>query len=113
MGKKFNFWNDVVRPTEQLAGRAAKTLAPIAKPILKELTSKAVQGVQSLPIKQAGTAATVAAFKTGGRIPGKRGKARLARVHGGEYVLPANAKPTKAQMKVVAKNKAKARKSKK
>jgi len=33
-------------------------------------------------------------------------------VHKGEYVLPKNAKPTKAQKAVVAKNKAKARKGK-
>lgn len=112
MGKKFNFWNDIVKPTEKLADRAAKTLAPVAKPIIRELTGKAVQAVKALPVQQAVQAGAVAAFKTGGRVPGKRGRARIAKVHGGEYVLPANAKPTKAQIKIVAKNKARARKRK-
>jgi hypothetical protein len=40
-------------------------------------------------------------FKTGGKVT-RTGKAI---VHKGEYVLPANAKPTKAQKAIVAKNK--------
>lgn len=50
------------------------------------------------------------AFKTGGRVGGKKGKAVKILAHGGEYVLPANAKPTKAQRAIVAKNKAAAKK---
>ena len=42
-------------------------------------------------------------FKHGGAVK-RTGKAK---VHKGEYVLPANSKPTKAQRAVVAKNKAK------
>ena len=44
-------------------------------------------------------------FKNGGAVK-RTGKAL---VHKGEYVLPKNAKPTKAQRAVVAKNKAKAK----
>jgi hypothetical protein len=44
-------------------------------------------------------------FKTGGKVQGKKGKPVKAILHGGEYVLPANAKPTKAQKAIVAKNK--------
>lgn len=113
MGKKFNFWNDIVKPTEKLADRAAISLAPVAKPLIHQLVGKASDAIKAIPVKQVAPVAAVAAFKTGGRVPGKRGRAKLARVHGGEYVLPANVKPTKAQMKAVAKNKAKARKSKK
>ena len=47
----------------------------------------------------------LAPFKTGGKI--KRTGPILA--HKNEYILPANAKPTKAQRAVVAKNKAKAK----
>lgn len=42
-------------------------------------------------------------FKTGGRVPGKRGKPVKALVHGGEYVLPASVPPTAEQKKAVAK----------
>ena len=44
-------------------------------------------------------------FSTGGKVPGAKGRPVKAIVHGGEYVLPANAKPTKAQKAIVAKNK--------
>tara|TARA_B110000902_G_scaffold155421_1_gene178364 strand:- start:679 stop:1014 length:336 start_codon:yes stop_codon:yes gene_type:complete len=42
-------------------------------------------------------------FKTGGKVPGAKGKAVKAIVHGGEFVLPAQVKPTKAQLAAVAK----------
>ena len=42
-------------------------------------------------------------FKKGGRVKGPKGKAVKAIVHGGEYVLPASVKPTKAQKAAVAK----------
>lgn len=62
-----------------------------------------------------GLGETLLPFKTGGRVGGKKGKAVKILAHGGEYVLPSNAKPTKAQRAIVAKNKvaAKKRKSKK
>ena len=44
-------------------------------------------------------------FKNGGKVPGKKGKPKLILAHGGEFVLPSNAKPTKAQKAIVAKNK--------
>lgn len=47
------------------------------------------------------------AFKNGGRVGGKKGKAIKIIAHGGEYVLPLNVKPTKAQKAVVRKNKSK------
>lgn len=46
-------------------------------------------------------------FKKGGKVPGQKGKPRLAVVHGGEYVLPVGVAPTAAQKKAVAKRKAK------
>jgi hypothetical protein len=48
-------------------------------------------------------------FKTGGKVK-RTGKALVRK---GEYVLPANAKPTKSQRAIVAKNKAKGKKGKK
>ena len=49
-------------------------------------------------------------FKSGGAVPGRRGKAKVILAQGGEYVLPANAKPTKAQKAIVARNKKNAKK---
>lgn len=49
-------------------------------------------------------------FKTGGAVKGKKGSRQVIMAHGGEYILPANAKPTKAQKAIVARNKAKAKK---
>jgi hypothetical protein len=46
-------------------------------------------------------------FKTGGAV-GPRNRACL--LHKNEYVLPANAKPTKAQKAIVARNKKNAKK---
>jgi len=60
--------------------------------------------------KAALEAAPLLMLKTGGKIPGKRNKAVKVIVHGGEYVLPANAKPTKMQRLIVKKNKMKSKK---
>jgi hypothetical protein len=49
-------------------------------------------------------------FKTGGAVKGRKGSKQVILAHGGEYVLPANCKPTKAQKAVVARNKRKAKK---
>jgi hypothetical protein len=46
-------------------------------------------------------------FEKGGKVPGGRGKAVPTLLHGGEYILPASVKPTKAQMKKVADGKRK------
>tara|TARA_R110002167_G_scaffold34984_1_gene111720 strand:+ start:836 stop:1111 length:276 start_codon:yes stop_codon:yes gene_type:complete len=50
-------------------------------------------------------------FETGGRVEVKKGrKTQKAILHKNEYVLPANAKPTKKQKAIVAKNKRDAKK---
>ena len=50
------------------------------------------------------------AFKNGGLIKAPKNKPVKILAHGGEYVLPVNAKPTKAQKKIVANNKKKTKK---
>jgi hypothetical protein len=62
-----------------------------------------------------GTLGTIAGdflpFETGGAVKTKPGrKTQKAILHKGEYVLPANAKPTKAQKAIVARNKRNAKK---
>ena len=70
-------------------------------------------GSKILPIpgvdgqKLGGALGSLLPFKTGGVIPGKRGKAKVILGHSGEYILPLNARPTKAQKAIVARNKAK------
>jgi hypothetical protein len=49
-------------------------------------------------------------LSTGGFVKGPRKKAIPAILHGQEYVLPANAKPTKKQKSIVASNKKKQKK---
>ena len=76
------------------------------------LTNAAGKAAGSVLGKAAATYAMEAApallaFKTGGRVPGKKGKAIKIVAHSGEYILPLNVKPTKAQKAVVRKNKSK------
>ena len=52
-----------------------------------------------------GLGGSILPFKNGGAVGGKKGKGKIILAHGGEYVLPANAKPTKAQKAIVARNK--------
>ena len=54
--------------------------------------------------------ASLIPFRTGGKVPGKKGKPVPAILHAGEFVLPHNAPPTKAQTAIVAKNKRDAKK---
>lgn len=61
-------------------------------------------------MKYALQAAPLMVMRTGGHIPGKRNKAVPIIAHGSEYVLPANAKPTKKQKAIVASNKRKQKK---
>jgi hypothetical protein len=51
-------------------------------------------------------------YKNGGKIPGKRGKAKVILAHSGEYVLPCGVNPTAFQKKEVAKRKKRASKKK-
>ena len=102
---KFNFRKSIFNPLKKAA-------SPYINDALGQLKTK---GLDTL--KQLGTQAltqlestAIPVFRTGGVVKGKKGKARLAQVHGGEYVLPIGVKPTVAQKKAVAKRKAKARK---
>ena len=54
----------------------------------------------------------LAPFKTGGTVPGKRGRARVILAHSGEIVLPLNCKATKGQRAIIARNKRNAKKKK-
>ena len=63
----------------------------------------------SAAAKYALEAAPLMLLKVGGRVPGGRNKPVPFIGHGSEYILPANAKPTKSQKSIVAKNRKKAK----
>ena len=65
----------------------------------KQLGSQALTQLETTPIP---------VFRKGGRVEGSRGKARIAQVHNGEYILPVGLPPNKAQKAAVAKRHAKA-----
>ena len=102
---KFNFKKSVFNPLKNMArpyvNQALGELKTKGLDALKQFTTQGLQTLESTAIP---------VFRTGGVVKGKKGKARLAQVHGGEYVLPIGVKPTVAQKKAVAKRKAKARK---
>jgi hypothetical protein len=68
-------------------------------------------GSQLIPIKgldggSIGSAlGGLSGFKDGGKIPGKRGKARLVICHGGETVIPLGCPVSKSQKAFIAKKK--------
>ena len=114
---KFNFKKAVGRPFMNNIGKPlGRTIYNTAAPMvnqgleqlkqqgtdaLKQLSANALQQLESTPIP---------VFKNGGRVKGKRGKAKIAQVHAGEYILPVGVAPTLKQKKTVAKRHAKAKK---
>ena len=88
--KKFNFFKDVVRPIGHYIVRPAeKLLAPVAKPIVKAGTAKAVEAINAIPATQAVQAGAVASMKKGGMVKPKGGKkTQLIKAHSGELIVP-------------------------
>ena len=72
--------------------------AAAGQQILAGLTAAAPEVAEAAPLLL---------LKTGGYINVPRNKTRFAILHGGETVLPANAKATKKQKSVIASNKKK------
>jgi hypothetical protein len=104
-----SFFKKVGRGAQRGVGQLTNAAGKAAGGILGAAAGKAIlSGIASYGPEVAEGA--VIALKTGGRVPGGRNKPVPAILHGSEYILPANAKPTKAQKKVVAKNRAKAKK---
>ena len=102
---KFNFRKSILNPLKTAArpyvNQALGELKTKGLDAFKQLSSTALQTLAETPVP---------VFKNGGRVSGKRGKARIAQLHGGEFVLPVGIAPTLSQKKAVAKKKAKARK---
>jgi hypothetical protein len=102
MGPK-KFFKRVGRNLQQTSGEFTKQAGKAAGGILGAAAGKAVlSGLATYGPEVAEGAAI--ALKTGGYIRAPRNKTRYAILHGGETVLPANAKPTKKQKSIIASN---------
>ena len=97
---KFNFTKRVFNPLKNAArpyvNQALGELKTKGLDAFKQLSSTALQTLTDTPVP---------VFKNGGRVSGKRGKPRIAQLHGGEFVLPVGVAPTLSQKKAVAKRK--------
>lgn len=78
----------------KLAGRGIAKKIGLPKAAVREIGNISGAVADTVPLP---------AYKTGGKVK----KTGLAKVHKGEFVLPASVKPTKAQRAKVAKLKAK------
>lgn len=92
-----SFFKKVGRGLQSGAGKLTNAAGTAAGSVLGK--AAATYAMEAAP--------ALLAFRTGGRVPGKRGKAIKVIAHSGEYILPLNVKPTKAQKAVVRKNKSK------
>ena len=115
MGRKFNFKKMIGRPfMHDIVHPLVGVARPFVNQALGALKDKGLAMAKDYGTKLLQTAAEtpLPVFRTGGHVGkgGKKGKARLAVVHNGEYVLPIGVKPTKSQKSQVAKRKARAKK---
>ena len=114
---KFNFKKSVSRPflnnvAKPLGRTIYNTAAPLVNQGLAQLKDQGTTALKQLSANALQTLAEtpIPVFRNGGRVAGKRGKARIAQVHSGEYILPVGVAPTLKQKKAIAKRKAKAKK---
>ena len=113
MPKRFNFKRSIGRPfMRDIVHPLVQTARPFVNQALGALKDKGLAMAKDYGTKMLQTAAEtpIPMFRNGGTVKGKKGKGRLAVVHGGEFVLPVGVKPTVAQKKEVAKRKARAKK---
>jgi len=100
------FFKKVGRNIQQTSGEFTKQAGRAAGGILGAAAGKALlSGIATYGPEVAEGAAI--ALKVGGRVPGSRNKPIHFIGHGSEYILPSNAKPTKGQKAIVAKNRQK------
>ena len=107
---KFNFKKSVFRPVSNAVKNTAR---PLINQGLNQLRTQGIDALRNFgteALANLETTAPMLAFKNGGKVKGAKNRAKMAIVHGGEYVLPVGVKPTKAQKSAVAKRKARAKK---
>lgn len=92
---------------QQVGGGLTKSLGKGLGGILGVAAGKSLLSSLTAAAPEIAEAAPLLLLKRGGRVPGRRNKPVLFVGHGSEYILPANAKPTKKQKSIVASNKKK------
>ena len=114
---KFNFKKAIGRPFMSNIGKPLgtaiyNTAAPMVNQGLTQLKQQGTDAFKQLSANalQQLEGAAIPVFRNGGRVKGARGKAKIAQVHAGEYILPVGVAPTLKQKKSVAKKHARARK---
>ena len=108
MGTK-KFFKKVGRNLQRTGGALTTSAGKSLGGVLGAAAGKAILSGLTTAAPVAEEAAPLLLLKTGGYIAGPRNKPRLAILHGGESVIPANAKITKKQKSVIASNKKKQR----
>jgi hypothetical protein len=103
MGTK-KFFRKVGRNLQRTGGELTRGAGRAAGGILGAAAGKAILSGLTAAAPEAAEAAPLLLLKTGGYIRAPRNKTRFAILHGGETVLPANAKVTKAQKSIIASN---------
>jgi hypothetical protein len=104
MGPK-KFFKKVGRNLQRTGGALTTSAGKSLGGVLGAAAGKAILSGLTTAAPVAEEAAPLLLLKTGGYIPGPRNKPRLAILHGGEHVIPANSKATKAQKAIIASNK--------
>ena len=89
------FFKKVGRSLQNASGATTKAVGVGAGTVLGK--AAATYALEAAP--------ALLAFRTGGRVQGKKGKSIKIVAHSGEYILPLNVKPTKAQKAVVRRKK--------
>jgi len=108
MGTK-KFFKKVGRNLQRTGGALTTSAGKSLGGILGAAAGKAILSGLTTAAPFAEEAAPLLLLKTGGRVSGGRNKPVPVILHGSEYILPANAKPTKKQKAIVAKNKTKSK----
>lgn len=108
MGPK-KFFKKVGRNLQRTGGALTTSAGKSLGGVLGAAAGKAILSGLTTAAPVAEEAAPLLLLKVGGRVPGGRNKPVNFVGHGSEYILPANAKPTKAQKAIVAKNRAKSK----
>ncbi len=102
---KFNFEKSIGRPfmsnvAKPLGREIYNTAAPLVNQGLAQLKDQGTTALKQLSANALQTLAEtpIPIFRNGGRVKGARGKAKIAQVHAGEYILPVA--PTLKQKKL-------------
>jgi hypothetical protein len=109
MGTK-KFFKRVGRNIQRTGGELTRATGKGIGGVLGAAAGQQILAGLTAAAPEVAEAAPLLLLKTGGFIPGPRNKPTFAILHGQETVIPANAKVTKHQKKVIASNKRNAKK---